>query len=69
MALLELLGRSRSAGACVPVDIPSDSRYSKHAYAFVCRAVITVVALAGGEMSGLIAHFLFAAKTGLTVSI
>jgi hypothetical protein len=51
------------------VDIPGDSEYSEFAYAFVCRALITVVAPAGGEMSGLIAHFLFAAKNGLAISI
>jgi hypothetical protein len=51
------------------IDIHSDSEYSKHAYAFVCQAVITVFAPAGGEMSGLIAHFLFAAKTGLAALI
>ncbi len=43
------------------VEFSRISRYSDHADAFV-RQVVTVCAPAGGEMSGLIAHFLFGAN-------
>jgi hypothetical protein len=50
----------RSTDSAVPIEHCGISRYSKHADEFV-RQVLTVCTPAGGEMSGLRAHFLFAA--------
>jgi hypothetical protein len=43
------------------VEFQRELRYSDHANAFV-RQVLSVFAPAGGEMSGLTAHFLFGAN-------
>jgi hypothetical protein len=48
------------SGAADTVEFPAISGYSKNADEFI-RQIFTVCAPAGGEMSGLRAHFLFAA--------
>ena len=45
-----------------PIELPGNFAYAKDADEFV-RQSSTVCAPAGGEMSGLIAHFLFAANS------
>jgi len=48
--------------AGVPIEILGKFAYPKHADAFV-RLIFAVCAPAGGEMSGLTAHFLFGANS------